>query len=305
EPEQMKQLIQGCSYVIHAAALAGSWPTRSQRYFDINVAGTRHVMEAALEARAKRVVLISSSSAVGFTSSKIHPGHEETPWRGDMGLDYVKSKYEADQLVESMVREQNLPALMILPGFMIGPYDTGPSSGQLLVKAWNSPFKFCTAGGKNFVYNQDVAVAVVNALEMGRIGERYICGGHNLTFRALFRLIEETIGLPQSNLILPPWVSVGLAHVLSGVGKMIRTKPLLTPEMAHNANQKIFFSSAKAQAELKLPQTDIRQALREAYLWFDQNGYLKSYENTPQALPRHSHNWLQPGHRQDYSSLLS
>lgn len=305
QKDSLPTLMEGCDYLIHAAGLAGTWPTRSQRYFDVNVKGTQHIMEAALAANIRRVVYISSSGVVGYSGSKIHPGNEDSPWKGDMGLDYVKSKYEADKLVEELVRTHDLPALMILPGFMLGPYDTGPSSGQLLVRAWNQPFKFCTAGGKNFVYNEDVAVAVVNALEMGRIGERYICGGENLTFRAMFRMIEETIGIPQSNLIVPPGLSVALARGMKLVARLTRSKPLLTPESARNANEKMFFSSEKARRELKLPKTDLRIALREAYKWFDQHGYLKSYESTNIISTSRSHYGLESGHWQNYSNILS
>ena len=193
-------------------------------------------------------------------------------------MDYPLSKRLAHELVEQAVQQQNLPAILICPGFMIGAYDSAPTSGQLLVRAWNKPLKFCTRGGKNFVATRDVAIAAVNALTMGRVGEAYICGNANLEFKELFETIEDVTGKPQPKLVIPPFIVLSMGWIMDTLGKITGKKPMLTLPMAESANMHMYYASDKAIRELGLPQTDLRVAIRDAYRWFGEHKYLEEYE---------------------------
>ena len=276
--EQVHQLMAGCDYVIHIAAFAASWPTRSQKYFDVNVKGTRHMIDAALDHNIDRFIHISSSNTQGFTNSKRFPGNERLPWSGDQGMDYLLTKRVSHMMVEQAVQTQHLPAVLICPTYMIGEFDSGPSSGELLIRAWNSPFKFCTSGGKNFVAANDVAVAAVNALSMGQIGEAYICGNANLKFRELFQCIEDVTGKSQSRLVIPPYLVLAIGWLMDFLAKILRKKPMLTLVMARSSTMEMYYSQRKAIRELKMPQTHIRTAIRNAYRWFGEHKYLNDYE---------------------------
>lgn len=278
EPEIIQKVMAGCHAVIHVAAYAASWPSRSPRYFDINVTGTQHVVDAALYHRIERFVHISSSNTQGFSESKESPGSENSPWRGDQGMDYALSKKMAHELVEKAIAEKNLPAVFICPGFMFGPYDSGPTSGQLLISAWNGDLKFCTPGGKNFVSAIDVAKATVNALTMVPIGETYICGSQNLEFKELFQIIEDVTGIPQPRRVIPGFVAELAGLLMDFWGKISGKKPPVSFTMAKNANLRMYYRADKAIKQLKMPQTDLRNAIRETYRWFGKNGYLKNYD---------------------------
>ncbi|MDX2247429.1 MAG: NAD-dependent epimerase/dehydratase family protein [Bacteroidia bacterium] len=276
--EKIKQLMRGCDSVIHTAAYAASWPSRSPRYFDINVTGTQNVINAALFHRVNRFVHISSSNTQGFSESKKTPGTETTPWRGDQGMDYALSKKIAHEKVEKAIAEQNLPAVFICPGFMFGAFDTGPTSGQLLISAWNQDLKFCTKGGKNFVSASDVAKATVNALTLCQVGETYICGNQNLEFKELFEIIEDVTGIPQPKRVIPAFIVEITGMIMDFVGKITGKKPPLSFAMARNANLRMYYRADKAIKQLKMPQTDLRTAIKDAYRWFGENGYLKNYD---------------------------
>lgn len=278
EKEQIFALMAGCDYVIHVAAFAASWPTRSPKYFEVNVEGTQHVIDAALAHQVKRFVHISSSNTQGFTESKDEAGTEETPWCGDQGMDYLLTKRLSHELVEKAVKEQGLPALLVCPAFMIGEYDAGPTSGQLLVRAWNDPLSFCTSGGKNFVAARDVATAAVNALKMGRIGETYICGNANLEFKEFFSQIEDVTGKSQPRLVVPGFLVKIMGWIMGIIGRFFKKQPLMTLPMARSACARMYYQPRKAIRELKMPQTDIRTAIRDAYRWFGKHHYLNNYE---------------------------
>lgn len=278
EAQQILDSMAGCEYVIHVAAFAASWPTRSPKYFEVNVDGTQHMIDAALAHQVKRFVHISSSNTQGFTESKQEAGTEETPWCGDQGMDYLLTKRLSHEMVETAVADRELPALLICPAFMIGEYDAGPTSGQLLVRAWNDPLSFCTSGGKNFVAARDVAKAAVNALKMGRIGETYICGHTNLEFREFFKQIEDVTGKPQPKLVVPGLLVKIMGWVMGLIGRIFRKQPLMTLPMARSACARMYYQQKKAIRELNMPQTDLRVAIRDAYRWFGQHQYLNNYE---------------------------
>ncbi|MEO0894951.1 MAG: NAD-dependent epimerase/dehydratase family protein [Bacteroidota bacterium] len=293
DKEGLNTHMEDCHSCIHVAAYARTNPARGAIFYTVNVEGTRNIALAALKAGLKRFVYVSSSNSLGFTEDKEKGGDEETAWKGDMGLDYVRSKRIAHETVLKLFREQGLPAVLICPTFMIGQYDSGPSSGQLLVQHANNPFKFYTNGGKNFTAAKDVATAIVNAIRLGKNGEAYICGQKNLEFKEFLDLLSKVAKRPAPFLKAPAFLSILAARLMSFVAKIRKKLPLLTPEIVRNANAKIYFDSSKAIRELKMPQSNLEQTIREAYAWFEKYGYLTQtrYEISRQSR---RHNWFQP-----------
>ncbi|MEM6342292.1 MAG: NAD-dependent epimerase/dehydratase family protein [Bacteroidota bacterium] len=273
--ESLDKAVTGNDYVIHVAGLTDVWPAKGEKYFAVNVKGTQNLIEQVLKHKIKRMVCIGSASSFGF-GTETQPGTESTPWKGEKyGLDYINSKLAGQNEIIKAVKEKALPALVINPTFMIGPYDTKPSSGAVLVAAWQNPPPFCTKGGRNWVAVKDVATATVNALHQGRIGECYIAGGQNMSYVQAFGLLEELTQKPQPQKTLPNFMILLTGWFASLFGKITGKAPKITYEMAKVACDSHFFSPAKAIAELNMPQTPIKEAMQEAFDWFFANGYLK------------------------------
>jgi dihydroflavonol-4-reductase len=271
KPETMLPAFEGHDAVIHAAASTAVWPARSEVVRRINIEGTRNVIEAVLTLGIPKMVYVGSASSV---NTQPKPG-DKYPFPGaKFGLDYIDSKYEAYQLVMQAVRERGLPALAILPTFMIGPFDSLPGTGKMILSLATGKLNFYTRGGRNIIYVKDVAVAIANSLDHGETGKYYIAGNENITYKDFFAKVGAAIGKPYPTRAVPSWAVklAGLAGDLGG--KILRKEPLLTYPMARISCEEQYVDSSETVRALDMPQTDISIAVSESYQWFLDNHYL-------------------------------
>lgn len=268
---EVDRAVAGCDYVIHAGASTSVWPSRSAATVAVNVRGTQHIIASCLKHGVRRVVFISS--AASFSKGTLeNPGDETGVFDGHRyGLDYIDSKYRAHQMVKKAVREQGLPAVLVCPTFMFGPYDSKPSSGAMLLAVVQGTLPFYTRGGKNFVDARDVAAAACNGLKMGRVGESYIAGHQNLTYADLFKLIGQTLEAnpPRFRIPSPLVLSYGRLHSL--LAPRLGYDPMISLPIARISCDGQYFSPAKAVAELQMPQTPLAVTIRDAYQWLEQH----------------------------------
>ncbi len=274
-PGEVQQAVQGCEYVIHAAANTNVWPSRGPIYRKVNYDGTRHVAEACQRENVKRLVVIGSAAAFP-PGTREKPADETVPMADTgYGLDYISSKREAQEYILREARENGLPALIICPTFMFGPYDSKPSGGAMIVGVVKRQAPgYPISGGKNFVHARDVAVAAVNGLTMGRTGEIYLAGNENLSYKEIFAKIGRIAGVKPPALPMPSFVLLAVGAVGSFLGKTFGFQPKITLPMARVACDGQYFSARKAVQELNMPQTPIEQAIEEAIDWMKQNGLL-------------------------------
>jgi dihydroflavonol-4-reductase len=272
--EAVSKGIEGCDVVIHAAANTSVWPTRAPKIWAINVEGTQNVVEAVLAHGIKRMVHVSSASS--FTHGPIDdPGDEASPFGGDQyGLDYIESKYKGQQLVQQAVNERDLPAVIVNPTYMIGAYDSLPSSGKLLVNLAKKKLPGYTSGGKNFVHVRDVAQAIINALTKGRVGECYIAGHVNHSYQEIFEIMASIAQVHPPRLAVPDGLMKIIGRISTIWGKLARKDSLMNHATARFACESQYYSPQKAVAELDMPQTAIEVAIQEAHDWFVENGYI-------------------------------
>jgi dihydroflavonol-4-reductase len=273
DKESLRRGMQGCQYVIHAAASTAVWPTRSEITRRINILGTSNVMDLALEMNIKRLVYVGTASTFGF-GSKENPGKEGNPYRSaKYQMDYMDSKYKAHSIVMDAVKN-GLNAVVVCPTFMLGPYDSAPSSGAMVLGIYNKKVPGYVPGGRNYICAKDAAVGTVNALTMGRTGESYIMGNQNLSYQEAFLLMATTLNARVPMRRIPGSVMKGYGLVGSWWGLISRKKPTLSYNLACIACDEHYFSSAKAVEELQLPQTPIEEGVKEAFEWFKANNYL-------------------------------
>lgn len=272
----LTQGMQGCDALFHVAADYRLWALDPQDIYRTNVGGTARIMHAALNAGIKRVVYTSSIATLGQVSGGI--ADEKTPVSfDDMIGDYKKSKYLAEQEVLRMTREEELPAIIVNPSMPVGPRDRRPTaSGRLILTAAMGKMPLYTSStGLNIAHVDDVAKGHLQAFKHGKIGEKYILGGENLSLGKIVRAITVISGKRA------PWGSVSastilpLAYICEFWARLRRSQqePLITVTGTRLAKKKMYFSSRKAQKAIQYAHRPAREAFTDAITWFRNNGY--------------------------------
>lgn len=273
DKEGLIEHVKGCDAIIHIAALTTVWPIRHKIYYKVNVEGTQNIIEAALTNNIKRFIHVSSASTFGF-GPKDKPGNETTTTKAkEFGLDYVDSKLDAQDAVLKAVKDRKLPAIIVNPTFMIGPYDSKPSSGAVILAVAKRELKLIARGGKNWVYVKDVANGICNALDMGRIGEMYILGNENLSYKEATGIFAEVAGVKPPNLKVPSFIVRFAGRMGSFIGYLTGKEPKISYPVAKISLIHQYYDPSKARKELKLPKTPIRKAVEDSMQWFKANGY--------------------------------
>jgi dihydroflavonol-4-reductase len=267
--------VAGCRFMLHVAADYRIWVPDPAAMLRANVDGTRALFLAALDAGVRRVVYCSSVAALGLMADGT-AADETTPVSEDkiVGI-YKRSKFQAEQAVLRLVGERGLPAVIVNPSTPVGPRDIKPTpTGKMILDAAAGRMPAYVDTGLNVVHVDDVAEGHVLALEHGRIGEKYILGGDNLTLRAVLGIVAEESGRRPPLVRLPNSALWPLALACEAIAHSTGATPLVTRDHLRMARKKMFFSSAKAVAELGYAPRPAREAVRDAVAWLRATGRL-------------------------------
>ena len=265
--------VEGCRHVVHVAADYRIWVPDPAAMIRANVTGTITLLRAAHAAGAERIVYCSSVAALGLTGSDT-PADETTPVDvPHIAGTYKRSKYAAEQAVRQLVRDEGVPAIIVNPAAPIGPRDIKPTpTGRLITEAAAGRMPAYVDTGLCVVHVDDVAEGHALALERGRIGESYILGGDNLTLRQVLALIADLTGRPAPRIRLSTAVLWPVALACEALARLTEIEPLVTTDHLRMARKKMFFSSAKAIAELGYAPRPARAAIADAIAWFRAQG---------------------------------
>jgi dihydroflavonol-4-reductase len=272
----MAKAIRGVRYVFHVAADYRLWARDMDEIVRNNLEGTRAVMQGALGAGVERVVYTSSVATL-----KPHldgpPADETSRHTVDSAIGaYKRSKLVAERLVERMVADDGLPAVIVNPSTPIGPRDIKPTpTGRVIVEAALGRIPAFVDTGLNLVHVDDVAAGEVLALEKGRIGESYVLGGADVAFRDIVGAVAKLAGRRPPTIGLPRLPLFPIAYLAEAVAQLTGKEPFVTADALKMAKYKMFFSSAKAQRELGFTARPWQEAIVDAYGWFRAAGYLK------------------------------
>ena len=269
----LARAVAGCRFVVHVAADYRIWVPDPEAMLASNVGGTRALFLAALDAGVERVVHCSSVATLGLTKDGT-PADETTPVSEDtiVGI-YKKSKFRAEQAVLQLVRERGLQAVIVNPSAPVGPRDIKPTpTGKMIADAASGKIPAYIDTGLNVVHVDDVAMGHVLALERGRVGERYILGSENLSLLQLLTIVAEEAGRRPPWLRLPSELLWPVALAGEALARVTGMTPPVTREHLRMARKRMFFSSAKAIAELGYAPRPARVAVRDAIAWFRANG---------------------------------
>ena len=258
----------------HVAADYRIWAPDPEDIVRNNELLTRTVMEAALAAQVPRVV--HTSSVATLLPDPHGPSDETRPARPEQAVGaYKRSKVLAERLVEAMVRERGLPAVIVNPSTPIGPRDVHPTpTGRILVEAASGRMPAYVDSGLNLVHVDDVAHGHLLAAAKGRIGERYVLGGEDVTLAQLLADIAELTGRKPPTVRLPRLPLFPLAYAAEAFARLTGREPFLSVDSLRMAAHHMYYSSAKAEAELGYRAGAYRDALADALAWFRSAGMI-------------------------------
>jgi dihydroflavonol-4-reductase len=265
----------GARYVFHVAADYRLWAPDPNAIVRNNSEGTRAVLRAAQAAGVERIVHTSSVATL-HTGTDGTPGDESRPQRAEEAVGaYKRSKVLSEQLVLAMVADEGLPAVIVNPSTPIGPRDLRPTpTGRVIVEAASGRMPAFVDTGLNLVHVDDVATGHLLALRHGRIGERYILGGENLTLAEILAMIARLVGRSPPRIRLPRAAIFPIAYAAEAVAHLTRREPFVTVDGLRMAKQRMFFTSAKAERELGFCARPAITALADAIAYFRAQGMI-------------------------------
>jgi dihydroflavonol-4-reductase len=272
--EAMTKAFRGAACVFHCAAAVSVKRDVTPEMTAANVTGTAHVIDAAIAAGVGRLVHTSSVVAIGLSTDG-KPCDETAPWNFDSeGLvdAYAITKHQAEEVVREAGKR--LDAVIVNPTYMFGPRDAKPSSGRLIVDVVRGRVPGWTPGYNNFVDVRDVARGMIAAWQKGRRGERYILGGHDMTYREVMQRIAEVAGTRPPRLRVP-WPAAWLFGKWGDLVERSGREPVVnSTQIRYAYTDRFRFHSDKASRELGYQVSALEPAVRDAIAWFRGHGML-------------------------------
>jgi dihydroflavonol-4-reductase len=278
DPRSLERALAGCELVFHVAADYRLWTRDPRDLYESNVAGTRNLLLAAAEAGVRRIVYTSSVATLG-----LHPAGEPADEGTAATLEgmighYKRSKFLAEAEVRRLVAEKGLPVVIVNPSAPVGPRDVKPTpTGRVIVDAARGRVPAYVDTGLNVVHVDDVAQGHLLACDRGRIGERYILGGENLTLREILTHVASLVGRSPPRVRLPHYLVLPVAYVAEAWMRLRpQGEPMVTVDGVRMARKRMYFSSEKARRELGFSSRPAQEAIRDALAWFREHGYLSA-----------------------------
>ena len=271
----MTRAMQGVRFLYHVAADYRLWARDTGEIRRANLAGAEAVMKAALAAGVEKVVYTSSVATLRAADAATVVDETAPLAEPEAVGAYKQSKVAAERLVERMVAGEGLPAVIVNPSTPIGPRDIKPTpTGRMVLEAAQGKIPAFVDTGLNLVHVDDVAAGHLMALEKGRIGERYVLGGQDMSLKSMLADIAQLTGRKAPTIALPRAPLYPLAYVAEGIAQVTGKEPMLTRDALKMASHHMFFSSAKAERELGYTARPHVEALADAIAWFRAAGYL-------------------------------
>ncbi len=273
EPGSLVEVMQGCDWVFHVAAVSDYWRINSDRIYRVNVDGTRNMVQAALKAGVGRFVFTSSLAAMGLPEEGGELDESCTFNIDPRRLPYGHSKQLAEVEVTRAIGA-GLKAVIVNPTICMGPRDVKMNSGSIVVEAARGLARVVLPGGNNFVAVDDVVDGHISAAEKGRIGERYILGGVNMTNAEALGIVCEMVGRPVPWFRLQRWMLDPMAYTVSGIRLFFGNRIPFEANQVRMLKEKVYANPEKARRELGLPFTPFLAAVQQTYDWYKENGYI-------------------------------
>lgn len=261
-------ILKNTDYVVHIAAVTSQNILSQSYYWNVNTNSTKQLYQAACLSRIKKFIYVSTANTIGFGSLQ-KPGEEEDAMRSPFDESiYAVSKKSAESYVLS--ENKKMQTVVVNPTFMLGAYDTKPSSGKIILMVWKKKIVFYPPGGKNFVHVEDVANGILKAITIGANGYKYLLSNENLSFKNFFQKVNHNTSQNPLMIKLPKWILLPLGYV----GDALRYMHVSTS--LSSVNSRIlcvnnFYSNKKSIEELGLNYQSIDKAICDSVDYFSKN----------------------------------
>lgn len=271
----VRQAMNGVQYVFHVAADYRLWSPDPNEIIQNNIDGTRTVMTAALNAGVEKIIYTSSVATIDILQNKTVADETYILNAQEAVGAYKKSKVLAEQIVLELVKNEGLPAIIVNPSTPIGPRDIRPTpTGRIIIEAALGRMPAFVDTGLNIVHVDDVAKCQLLALSKGRVGERYIIGGENMTLAEMLKIIADLTGRPAPFMRLPRLMVYPFAYASEIKARITGQEPFATIDGLRMAKKHMYFSSLKAERQLGYKARPATLAIEEALFWFKSVGYI-------------------------------
>jgi dihydroflavonol-4-reductase len=276
DASSLARAMRGVRRVFHVAADYRLWARDPEDIYCSNVEGTRSLLFAAREAGVERIVYTSTVATIAVPNHGGALPNEETRARLDQMIGhYKRSKFLAEQ--EALqAAAAGLPVVIVNPTAPVGPGDWKPTpTGRIILDFLNGRMPAYVDTGLNVVAVEDVAAGHLLAAEKGRIGERYILGGRNMTLKQILDALSAIAGRPAPRVRMPHAVALAAGYADQWLSRLAGREPRIPVEGVRMSRHRMFIESDKAGRELGYQAQPPRRALERAVRWYEENGYVR------------------------------
>jgi dihydroflavonol-4-reductase len=276
--KSVKRGMNGCAHVYHLAAAISFSKYDFDRLYNVNVIGTRNVMNAAIEAGVERLIHTSACAAIGVSDNGdvILNENSKTEIPLDNVYGYTKRLAE-DEVLNAC--KKGLNGVIVNPCTVYGQGDRKLNSGFLIKNIYHNRFQIAPPGGTSVVSADDVVTGHLLAMERGVVGDRYILSERNMEYIDIFNRIASIVNGRRIRHKLPSFFyypSVLFAISLEcGLDLINKRSWLITPQIVSELFKFKYFSSEKAKKELKWkPEVNFETAIRKAFNYYKEKNLI-------------------------------
>jgi dihydroflavonol-4-reductase len=269
----LDRALKGIKRVFHAAADYRLWAKHSQDIYDSNVGGTKNILAASKRAGVEQFVYTSTVATIAVDRPS-QPNESTDAKLEEMIGHYKRSKWMAEREALNAAKE-GLPVIVAMPTTPVGPWDWKPTpTGKLIVDFLNGKMPGYVDTGLNFVGVEECAAGHLLVAEKGKVGQRYLLGGENLTLKQMLDALSKITGLPSPSLKISHGVALGVAYASTIFSRLLGKEPGIPVEGVKIAQHKMFVDCARSQRELGFTAGPVAAALERAVRWYEANGYV-------------------------------
>jgi len=274
--DSLERAIKGVRRVFHVAADYRLWSRHPDEIYQSNVLGTRALFEVAARHGVERVVYTSTVATIAVPSAGELPNEQTEATLAQMIGHYKRSKFLAEQEAKNAAAA-GLPVVIVNPTTPVGPGDWKPTpTGRILVDFLNGKMPAYVDTGLNLAPVEDVAAGHLLAAERGRIGERYILGGRNMTLKEILEVLSAITGRPAPRVKLPHAIALAAGYADQWISRITRREPQIPVEGVKMSRHRMFIASDKAERELGYRPGSVEAALERAVRWYQASEYVTS-----------------------------